>query len=90
MSCGFSRVSLTKYFVDHPAEQRLKLFRRRQKPPVELVTQNRRIRYIERPALEHFLSTRFGDGNFAVEMKEDQWVIKIPKGETITDASQTN
>ncbi|OSS49566.1 hypothetical protein B5807_05809 [Epicoccum nigrum] len=68
MSCGFSRVSLTKYFVDHPAEQRLKLFRRRQRPPVELVTQNRRIRYIERPALEHFLSTRFGDGNFAVEV----------------------
>jgi len=62
-----------------------RLFRRRQRPPVELVTQNRRIRYIERPALEHFLSTRFGDGNFAVEMKEDQWVIKIPKGETITD-----
>jgi len=62
-----------------------KLFRRRQRPSVELVTQNHRIRYVKRPKLEQFLRARFGDGNFALEMKEDQWIIKIPKGETITD-----
>jgi hypothetical protein len=45
----------------------LKLFRRRQMPPVELVAQNHRIRYIERPKLEQFLSARFGNGNFALE-----------------------
>lgn len=67
MLCGFSRVSLTKHFIDHPAERCLKLFRRRQKPSVELVTQNHRIRYIERQKLEQFLSARFGDGNFALE-----------------------
>jgi hypothetical protein len=36
-------------------------------PPVELVAQNHRIRYIERPKLEQFLSARFGNGNFALE-----------------------
>ena len=67
MLCGLSKVSLTKNIIDHPADQRLKLFRRRQKPSVELVTLNHRIRYIERPKLEQFLSTKFGDGNFALE-----------------------
>ena len=67
MLCGLSKVSLTKHFIDHPAEQRLKLFRRRQRPSVELVTQNHRIRYVNRPKLEQFLRARFGDGNFALE-----------------------
>jgi hypothetical protein len=67
MLCGLSKVSLTKHSIDHPAEQRLKLFRRRPRPPVELVAQNHRIRYIERPKLEQFLSARFGNGNFALE-----------------------
>ncbi|KAF3001349.1 hypothetical protein E8E13_006122 [Curvularia kusanoi] len=75
MSCGLCKLFSIKAKKDQP---------------VELVTLNRRIRYASRPALEQFLTEKCGNGNYLIEMKEDQWVIKIPKDKIITDMLSTN
>ncbi|KAH3913112.1 hypothetical protein HBH56_111840 [Parastagonospora nodorum] len=56
-----------------------KLSRKRRNEKAPLIVQNSRIRYRDEQRLRSFLSGLFPDGNFKVKMKEDQWILYVPR-----------
>ncbi|PSN67177.1 hypothetical protein BS50DRAFT_634588 [Corynespora cassiicola Philippines] len=45
----------------------------------DLITQNLRTRYFDERILKELLTELFGADNYRVGMKEDEWIIDVPR-----------
>lgn len=60
-----------------------KLFHCEKVEQVYLFEQNTPTRYLDISRLDGLLTELFGQGNYRIRMREDQWILDVPR--TVTD-----